>query len=300
MLRYEVTHKRRSLVILCSALLLAVGVWLWRWCTAPRAASGPAHATPGTGRPGTATATLPPDAAFTAAQANAAAAIDRAMERLQRSKADSTNAQTASPNSGCSWPPEFRRSAASLPDALLFGHLGSSELARHVLLNERDVVLCPADVRELDALVADYNSAVNPVISACLDVRVAEMVACIEAGVVKPWHPPSEPESQVAARAAALMAERDMSDAEARAEAVKLLRSAPEAPPGNHLKHDGRIYLSSDFPALPKTAAVYENVKFLVGEYAAVLIAWFVQRGLCTDPATPGRILEGISKKPAK
>lgn len=296
----SVTNKRRPLVILCSALLLAVGVWLWRWHTAPRAAAGPAHAASATDRPGTATATLPPDAAFTAAQANAAAAIDRAMERLQQSEAGIANAHTALPNSGCSWPPEFRRSAESLPGVLLFGHLESSELARHVLLNERDVVLCPSDIRELDALVADYNSAVNPVISACLDVRVAEMVTCIEAGVVKPWDPPSEPESQVAARAAALMVERDMSAAEARAEAVKLLRSAPEAPPGNHLKHDGRIYLSSDFPALPKTAAVYENVKFLVGEYAAVLVAWFVQRGLCTDPATPGRILEGISKKPVK
>ncbi|MBL8731821.1 MAG: hypothetical protein JNN13_05590 [Planctomycetes bacterium] len=294
------TNKRLSIVILSSALLLNIGVWLWWWHAAPRAAAGPTHATSATGRPGAASATLPPDAAFTAAQANVAAAIDRAMERLQRSKVESTSAQTASPNSGCSWPPGFRRSAESLPGLLLFGHLESADLARHVLLNERDVVLCPADVRELDALVADYNSAINPVISACLNVRVAEKVACIEAGVVKPWHPPSEPESQVAARAAALMVERDMSEAEARAEAVKLLRSAPEAPPGNYLKHDGRIYLSSDFPALPKTAAVYENVKFLVGEYAAVLIAWFVQRGLCTDPATPGRILEGISKKPAK
>ncbi len=107
----SVTNKRLSIVILSSALLLNIGVWLWWWHAAPRAAAGPTHATSATGRPGAASATLPPDAAFTAAQANVAAAIDRAMERLQRSKVESTSAQTASPNSGCSWPPGFRRSA---------------------------------------------------------------------------------------------------------------------------------------------------------------------------------------------
>ncbi len=290
---------RRPLTLLIVGLMIAISVYCARWIVVgmPEGDSQGISSL-GTGLPFS--ASVDSATALATARARADAAIDDAVLRLSgRSKAG-TRSKPIQADAGCDWPQGFKRGTSSLPAILLFGHLSSADIARHELLNEADVVLCPQDILELDTLVADYNAAVDPVLSAYRTVRVAEKVACIEAGVVKPWDPPSEPESQVAARAAALMAERDMSEAEARAEAIKLLRSAPEAPPGNYLKHDGRIYLSSDFPALPKTAAVYENVKFLVGEHAAVLIAWFVQRGLCTDPATPGRILEGISKKPAK
>jgi hypothetical protein len=203
-------------------------------------------------------------------------------------------------DSSCVWPAGVRRSSAALAAEFLTTGIRANLLLRHVILNERDVPPCPEDVQEFLEIVERYKALVAPVLRAYGELRIREKIEIVDAGLVKPWQPDDDVSAELARRVAILMAERNMSKSEAMQEAEKGMGSKSQPPAVNRMWHNGKHYLASDFPPLPRSAAFFENVKFVIGEYAAWVMSWFVAKGFCSDPAKILQVLEEIATAPAR
>jgi hypothetical protein len=229
------------------------------------------------------------------------AAVEVALQRIDHlERWSGVSPRPDAADSRCVWPTGVRRSSASLAAEFLKSGVRANLLLRHVILNERDVPPCPDEVKEFLAIIERYESLLAPVFRAYGELRIREKIEIVDAGLVKPWQTDEDVSAELARRAAILMAERNMSKSEAMQEAEKGMGSKSQPPAVNRMWHNGKHYLDSDFPPLPRSAAFFENVKFVIGEYAAWVMSWFVAKGFCSDPAQILQVLEEIATAPAR
>lgn len=229
------------------------------------------------------------------------AAVEVALQRIDHlERWSGVSPRPGVADSRCVWPAGVRRSSASLAAEFLTTGIRANLLLRHVILNERDAPPCPEDVKEFLEIVERYKALVAPVLRAYGELRIREKIEIVDAGLVKPWQPDDDVSAELARRVAILMAERNMSKSEAMQEAEKGMGSKSQPPAVNRMWHNGKHYLASDFPPLPRSAAFFENVKFVIGEYAAWVMSWFVAKGFCSDPGEILQVLEEIATASAR
>jgi hypothetical protein len=236
------------------------------------------------------------DEGIRSAVADGNSRIQSALEILENSHQTGESRMPLAQANGCSWPADVRRTSQSLHAAFLFGRVRAIDLMRHVELNAADTPLCRDQVQDLEAVVSAFNAAIGPLLTSYREIKARERITLIEAGKVRPWSETRLTGETVDAHARALMSDRGLSEADAKIEARKLLAAAESSPPGNHIRHDGVVYLAVDFPPLPVTEAYYDHVKFLVAEHASRVMSWFVIRGLCAEPAVVAKVLEKIAR----
>lgn len=236
----------------------------------------------------------------TAVQAaeNVFSAALTALERRD-SSSDATNPNvplTRGPRaSDCKWDTAIRRSDASLADEFVMGALSHRVLMRHVILNPEDRPLCPSEEKHLASIVAEYNKAVGPLLSAFRDLRSAEVAALIDAGALKPWIQAEGSDQEVRNAAAGLerMGLRPSDALDLAAASRHRLRT----PPGNYMMRGGRYYLLPDATALPQSAAYYERLKFIVVEHMQMVLGWFAAAGFLDDLTKLSTLYEQVNSR---
>jgi hypothetical protein len=236
------------------------------------------------------------DEGIRSAVADGNSRIQSALENLEHGEQARESRMPLAQATGCSWPADVRRTSQDLHAGFLFGRVRAIDLMRHVELNAADTPLCREQVQDLEAVVSAFHAAIGPLLTSYREIKARERIALIEAGKVRPWSESRLMGETVETHARALMSDRGLSEADAKLDARKLLAAAEPSPPGNHIRHDGVVYLAVDFPPLPATEAYYDHVKFLVAEHAARVMSWFAVRGLCTEPAVVARVLEKIAR----
>lgn len=185
------------------------------------------------------------------------------------------------------------------------GKVVASELARHYQLNHHGRPLSLLQLNQLESIVLHYNSFIRPMIENHRMLEMREMVAVVNAGLVKPISLPRMTEQEMAKLSISIAKKSIISPGTPNNPEIdshrdlgqnvifdRLLANPPVNPPegSGYIAINGKYYLHSQFASLPRSDAIFSEIQHMVIEYVGNIISWFETQGLC-DPSTMSTVL---------
>lgn len=184
--------------------------------------------------------------------------------------------------SDCDWWEEARDSRRELHSILGFGPLAEGSLWRHPLLNREDRAPCKADRADLQQLLSKLVPLWERADGLAERVRLDEMAALVTAGGVREWVAPPMDERAIEKRARVVLAARERAGETASLDdIVRELRGSglSRSPRESYVRIEGRYYLHSAFPELPRAREYREAQRMVAIECGSLIVAFFIQRG---------------------